>query len=247
MQLHHKITGSGQPIIFLHGLFGNLDNLAVLAREFSQHYQVIQVDLRNHGLSPWADKIDYQLMADDVLALINALSLQNIILVGHSMGGKVAMQLTQRAADLIAHTVILDIAPINYSSDSHKNVFAAIEACLTQTQRDRKSMHQIMRDYIPDGVIQFLLKSYKADNWLFNYHAIARHYADIRDWSEIEPYRQPVLFIRGSQSNYILDDYIGDILTQFPYATIATVEGAAHNVHSEKPQEVIGLIKDWIK
>lgn len=247
MQLHHKIHGTGQPILFLHGLFGNLDNLAVLAREFSQDYQVVQIDLRNHGLSPWSDEMNYQLMANDVLSLINRLALENIILVGHSMGGKVAMQLTQIAPQLIEQMIVLDIAPISYQADSHTPVFKAIEACMTQQLSDKKAIQNTMREYIADPIILFLLKSYKAGSWLFNYPAIANHYVDIRGWSEISPYRQPVLFIRGSRSEYIIEGYLGDILTQFPYAAIETVEGAGHNVHSQKPQQVIALIRDWLK
>lgn len=246
MQLHYKTTGTGQPIVFLHGLFGNLDNLAILAREFSQNYQVIQIDLRNHGLSPWSDEMNYALMADDVFKLINQLSLQNIILVGHSMGGKVAMQLTQIAPHLIAHMVVLDIAPISYCADSHTRVFKAIDACIVNHLTERKDIQQTMSAYIPEPIILFLLKSYKSGRWLFNYQAITKHYADIRGWSEIEPYRQPVLFIRGSQSNYIIDDYLSEILTQFPYAAITTVEGAGHNVHTAQPKQVVALIKDWL-
>jgi len=246
MVLHYKMAGSGQPIVFLHGLFGDLDNLGRLARAFCANYQTVQIDLRNHGLSPWADDINYQLMADDVLTLINQLGLKDVILIGHSMGGKVAMQLTQCAAHLIAQVIILDIAPVSYPSDSHTNVFKAINATIAIKTQSKNEVHRIMSQYLAEAIIQFLLKSYKSNHWLFNFKAIEQHYADIRAWDEKTPYLRPILFIKGAQSNYIIDDYYSDILTQFPYATIETVEGARHNVHYDKPQQVISLIKDWL-
>jgi len=247
MVLHYKIAGSGQPIIFLHGLFGDLGNLGSLVRAFCADYQTVQVDLRNHGLSPWADDINYPLMADDVLALINQLGLKDIILIGHSMGGKVAMQLTQSAAHLIAQVIILDIAPVKYPSDSHTHVFVAMNAAMAIQTQSKDDVHRIMNQYLTEATTQFLLKSYKSGHWLFNFKAIERHYADIRSWHEKPPYLRPILFIKGAQSNYIIDDYYSDILAQFPYATIETVEGARHNVHYDKPQQVIALIKDWLR
>ncbi|WP_392562834.1 alpha/beta fold hydrolase [Orbus sturtevantii] len=246
MKLNYKISSNGQPIIFLHGLFGNLDNLAILAREFAPYYQTIQIDLRNHGLSPWADDMDYQLMAHDVLALINQLGLKDIILVGHSMGGKVAMQLAKEAENLIAQVIILDIAPVTYYDDSHSKVFKAINAGLAVQAHDKAALNSIMSQYLNEATVQFLLKSYKSNKWLFNFKAIEQHYTDIRSWKEITPYRQPVLFIKGAQSDYIIEGYYSDILMQFPYAKIEGIEGAGHNVHFDKPKQVITLIKNWL-
>lgn len=246
MELNFKIQGQGQTIILLHGLFGNLDNLAILARELIASYQVVQVDLRNHGLSPWSDEMNYQLMAKDILLLINQQRLTNVILIGHSMGGKVAMQLSQIAHELITQMIILDIAPVSYLQDSHRDVFKAINACFLSQPESKAELKCIMSQYLDEVTIQFLLKSYKQEHWLFNFKTIEQYYTDIRGWLPIEPYRQPILFIKGAQSNYIIDDYYSDIFTQFPYATIESIEDAGHNVHYDKPQQVISLIKQWI-
>lgn len=246
MKLNYKIQGKGQPIILLHGLFGNLDNLSILARAFMDDYQIIQVDLRNHGLSPWSDEMNYSLMADDILQLVDALALNDIILVGHSMGGKVAMRLTECISSSIANLIVLDIAPVSYASDSHTNVFKALNTCIASGITDRNAIQNMMNQYLSVPTTQFLLKSYKNEGWLFNFKAIEQHYEEICGWQEIPSYRQPVLFIRGSKSNYMSDEYQTDILAQFPYATVETVEGANHNVHYEKPQHVINLIRDWI-
>lgn len=251
MKLNYKMHGQGQPILLLHGLFGNLDNLAVIAREFSNDYQIIQVDLRNHGLSPWSDEMNYLVMANDVIQLIYDLTLDNIILIGHSMGGKVAMRITDLMPHAIQHLIVLDIAPVKYIADSHSQVFAAINACTTFIQEqpqsnDRKTIQQIMRQYINEPTIQFLLKSYQSNHWLFNFKAIENHYNDICGWQDIAPYYQPVLFIKGGNSDYIKTEYSSEIVSQFPYAIIETIESAGHNVHNEQPQQVIATIKQWI-
>ena len=128
MKLNYKIQGSGQPVILLHGLFGSMDNLGVIGRALMDDFQVIQVDLRNHGFSPWSDDMNYTLMAQDIQSLITLLSLQNVIIIGHSMGGKVAMHLTELLPDRIKVLIVLDIAPVSYTSDSHRQVFRAINA-----------------------------------------------------------------------------------------------------------------------
>ena len=251
MKLNYKIQGSGQPVILLHGLFGSMDNLGVIGRALMDDFQVIQVDLRNHGFSPWSDDMNYILMAQDIQSLITLLSLQNVIIIGHSMGGKVAMRLTELLPDRIKVLIVLDIAPVSYTSDSHRQVFQAINACTSyvdgkQQPNDRKSVQAIMSHYLNFSTIQFLLKSYKSEHWLFNFQAIEQHYGDICSWQQITPYYHSTLFIRGGNSNYIQSDYYTDILNQFPYSVIETIEGAGHNVHNEKPEQVISLIKQWI-
>lgn len=251
MKLNYKIQGQGPTILLLHGLFGNLDNLGIIARAFNHQYQIIQVDLRNHGLSPWFNEMNYTVMAEDIVELIQSLAVEELIIIGHSMGGKVAMRLTEMIPIRIKSLIILDIAPVIYTADSHSQVFKAINACTTyiqgqQVPNDRNTVQQVMIQYLSQSTIQFLLKSYKSDHWLFNFPVIEKHYSDILGWQDITPYYQPVLFIKGSHSEYINQEFHSDILNQFPYAVIETVESAGHNVHSEQPQTVIALIEQWI-
>ena len=122
--LNFKEQGQGPAVVLIHGLFGSLDNLGLLARALSEHYRVISVDLRNHGASFHSDEMSYPQQAADVLALLDALALDQVSLVGHSMGGKVAMQLAKQAPARVARLVVADIAPVAYPHSRHQNVFA---------------------------------------------------------------------------------------------------------------------------
>ncbi|MGL5285209.1 MAG: alpha/beta fold hydrolase, partial [Aeromonas sp.] len=128
LQLNYKKQGHGEPVILIHGLFGNLDNLGLLARPLSEQFEVISIDVRNHGLSPRAPAMDYPAMAGDVLALLDTLGLDNVMLVGHSMGGKIAMQLAKMAPARVRRLVVLDMAPVAYPPLRHHDVFAGLQA-----------------------------------------------------------------------------------------------------------------------
>lgn len=247
MKLNYKLQGDGQPIVFLHGVFGSLDNLNMLAKDFIKHYQTVQVDLRNHGHSPWSDKMDYQMMAEDVAELCHDLKLKEIILIGHSMGGKVALQLSQLLSATIQKIVAIDIAPIKYHSSSNAIILRVLTYCLTNHITDKKQIMDLMKQAgINDAIILFLLKSFKNEHWLFNIQAINEQYGHICDWQTISPWSKPTLFIRGGHSAYITDNTYQAIFDQFPNAKIEVIEGAGHNVHAEKTQQVLQLLHNWL-
>jgi esterase len=248
MKLNYKLQGDGQPIVFLHGVFGSLDNLNMLAKNFEQHYQTVQVDLRNHGHSPWSDKITYQTMAEDVVELCYDLKLKDIILVGHSMGGKVAFQLSQMLSDSIQKIVAIDIAPIKYHRSANATILRVLMYCLDNQITDKKQIVNLMEQVgINMPTILFLLKSFKNDKWLFNIEAINSQYGHICDWQNISPWLKPTLFIRGGNSSYITNETYPVIFEQFPNAKIEVVEGAGHNVHVEKTPQVLQLLHNWIE
>ncbi|WP_392565186.1 alpha/beta fold hydrolase [Utexia brackfieldae] len=246
MQLHYEIAGQGQPIILLHGLLGSFANLGVLARPLQTHYQTISVDLRNHGLSPWDDEMNYTLMAQDLAALIESLSLEHVTLIGHSMGGKVAMKLADIAPKSIKQLFVLDIAPITYQQNTHQDVFDALTEIVCQPNLERAQILTLLRQRLPEPVVQFLLKSYKQHHWLFNFAAIAQHSDNLFSWQKIMPCHKPICFIKGSLSDYITAAYQSAIIDQFPQAKLFTVDGAHHNVHAEKPQQVLDIINNLL-
>ncbi|KES18589.1 putative hydrolase or acyltransferase (alpha/beta hydrolase superfamily) [Gilliamella apicola SCGC AB-598-I20] len=247
MKLHYKIQGDNQAILLLHGLFGSLDNLNMLAKDLSINYQTIQIDLRNHGQSPWSNIMNYQAMAEDVAELCDDLQLANIILIGHSMGGKVALQLSQLIPQQIAKICAIDIAPINYTQTENMPVINALTQCINQGLIDKKQIAEVMQQHdLTPATILFLLKSFKHQHWLFNANVIIQQYDNICDWHPISPCDIPTLFIRGGNSNYINDKDYPAIFSLFPNAQIETVAGAGHNVHAAKTQEVLHLLHSWL-
>ena len=247
MKLHYKIQGDNQAILLLHGLFGSLDNLNMLAKDLSINYQTIQIDLRNHGQSPWSNIMNYQAMAEDVAELCHDLQLANIVLIGHSMGGKVALQLSQLIPQQIAKICAIDIAPITYSQIANMPVINALTQCINQGLIDKEQIAEVMQQYdLTPAIISFLLKSFKHQRWLFNANVIIQQYDNICDWHPISACDIPTLFIRGGNSNYIIDKDYPAIFSQFPNAQIETVAGANHNVHAEKTQEVLHLLHSWL-
>jgi esterase len=244
MKLHFRLQPArqpdeGLPVVLLHGLFGSLDNLGVLARPLAQRHQTVQIDLRNHGLSPHSAETGYNAMAGDVMALLDELSWHECIIVGHSMGGKVAMTLTEKMPDRIAALVVIDIAPVAYATRHHDQVFQALERVTAAGVTQRSEAAQIMRGMIDsEPTIQFLLKSFSPNGWRFNLDALHESYPALIGWREVPPWNGPALFIRGGLSPYLDESYGEAIRRQFPRARAHVVAGAGHWVHAEKPDTV---------
>lgn len=250
MKLHYQLLAAESdalPVLLIHGLFGNLDNLGVLARDLHKQHSVIKVDLRNHGLSPRADDMNYPAMAQDLLALLNELQLEKAIVIGHSMGGKAAMALTAIAPERIAKLIVIDVAPVDYQTRRHDEIFAALKAVSAAGITQRQAAAQLMRDYLQEeGVIQFLLKSFHHGEWRFNLPVLIERYEDITGWQEVPAWPHPTLFIRGGLSPYVQDSYRADIARQFPQARAHVVAGTGHWVHAEKPEAVLRAIHRFL-
>ncbi|MDW6093481.1 alpha/beta fold hydrolase [Vibrio rhizosphaerae] len=250
-QLHYKIEGDGSPVVLLHGLFGSLDNLGLLARDLKNDYQVIRPDLRNHGLSFQTTTHDYALMAEDIAELIRSLNLPPAIIIGHSMGGKVAMKLAASYPQLVSQLVVLDMAPMKYNQRHHDNVFAGLFAVLEQHPSDREAAMQLLAQHIElASVRQFLGKSlYKEGDhmtWRFQVEALYNNYEHILDWQPIEPVSIPTLFLKGGDSDYINADAQDPIRTQFPEAKAHVIANTGHWLHAEKPQDVLRIIRKFL-
>ncbi|WP_340609148.1 esterase [Xenorhabdus bharatensis] len=234
---------SSTPIILIHGLFGDLNNLGILGRDLQQYYPVIQIDVRNHGISPRMENMDYRDMAQDVLALFDELDIAKAIIIGHSMGGKIAMSMTAIAPERIEKIVVIDMAPVAYQARRHDSIFAALNKVTEAGVQTRQAATDIMlEDIKEDGVIPFLLKSFRQGEWRFNLPVLQKEYEKIIGWETIPAWHKPALFIRGGNSDYITEEYRQDIINQFPQATAWVVAGAGHWVHAEKPEAVLRAI-----
>jgi esterase len=240
---------AAQPLVILHGLFGTLDNWQTLARRWADEagLRVISVDLRNHGRSFHSPEHSYALMAQDVLALLDHLGLDpaRLTLLGHSMGGKVAMTLALGYPARLARLIVLDIAP-RFSDMEHQD---------DSTIQNRQQAEAALLPRIPQlGVRQFLLKNLyrREDNsfaWRINLPALVENLAAVgEEISSAQPFLKPTLFIRGGKSDYITaEDKLHSIPALFPNSQVATVPDAGHWVHAEKPDDIFGLVQNFTK
>lgn len=232
------------PILLIHGLFGSLDNLGVLARGLKNDRPLIQVDVRNHGLSPHVDEMNYPVMAQDMLETLDAHGIDKVAVIGHSMGGKIAMALSALAPERIERLVMIDIAPVDYDTRRHDDIFAAVRAVSEAGVQRRNAAAQVMRDYIrEEGVIQFILKSFHEGAWRFNVPALWDNYRTLSGWEEVPAWPHPALFIRGGDSGYLDNQYRAELLRQFPQAHAHVISGAGHWVHAEKPDAVLRAVR----
>ncbi|WP_058911677.1 esterase [Entomohabitans teleogrylli] len=235
------------PIVLIHGLFGSLDNLGVLARSLVENHTVLQVDMRNHGLSPRSDSMSWRDMAGDILDTMDAYHLSHATLIGHSMGGKAAMTVTALAPQRVDALVAIDIAPVDYDVRRHDEIFSAIRAVSDRGAATRHQAAAIMRDFVgEEGVIQFLLKSFVDGEWRFNVPVLWDNYRQIVGWEEVPAWPHPALFICGGQSPYVQPRYRPAIIAQFPRAQAHVIAGAGHWVHAEKPDAVLRAIQRFL-
>ncbi len=255
MQLHHQTFGQGQPLILLHGLFGSGDNWGTVAKHFSQHYQVISVDLRNHGKSPYSASQSYANMADDLLELCDALSLDRIHLLGHSLGGKVAMQFATYFPEKLEKLIVVDMAMRAYA-DAHTHLIDAMMAVDLSTLQSRSEVDVALSRNIPQAMVrQFLLMNLiKSDSsqsennltWRINLATLKTNYPSLlQAVCENARYEKSCLFIHGEQSDYVQNTDIRQIKTHFTNAQFASLP-TDHWVHAEQPQAFIEVVGNFL-
>ena len=251
MELFSRIEGSGKPLLILHGLFGLSDNWAMLARQWSEHFEVHNLDLRNHGRSPWSEDWNYGYMAADVLEYLNSKAITSAYILGHSMGGKVAMQLAVQAPTRVEKLIVVDIGPKQYPTH-HRSIVEALASVNLNAIERRADIDAALEPKIPDfGTRQFLLKNVHRSSdgfaWRFNLAVIDVQLEEVgRSLDAEESYEALSLFIRGGKSGYILDDDLPAIHRQFPLMELKTIAGAGHWVHAEKPKEVYEAVLSFL-
>ncbi len=251
MKLHYRIVGEeGFPLVILHGLFGFSDNWQTHAKKLSSYFKVILVDLRNHGHSPWSDNFSYSLMVEDVSDVLSTLQIHKCILLGHSMGGKVAMHFAQKYTEKLEKLIVVDIGIKAYPMH-HQHILEGIHAIDTNQLTSRKEAEEILEKYIDsDGVRQFLLKNlYWKDkgklDWRMNIKVLEAQMQEILSAVPVQIVKTPTLFIRGELSNYILDEDFQEIQDVFPDSDILTIENAGHWVHAEAPEIFINEVLNF--
>lgn len=240
MQLNYQRQGAGQPLLILHGLFGNLENWGSLTRLLAQDFDIITADLRNHGRSPWDARMDYPSMAEDLLELLDHLQLPRCAILGHSMGGKAAMQLALSHPQRVERLLVADIAPIAYGQH-HAQVFAGLMAVEPQLLASRSEADRLLALHIEMPAIRaFLLKNLYREGdafaWRMNLSVLHEQYTQISAAVEGLAYTGTCRFLRGGNSDYIQDRDMEQIRHLFPNAILETLRGAGHWLHAEQPE-----------
>jgi esterase len=252
LNIHSSKAGDGPAVILLHGLFGMGSNLAVMARALQANYCVYSLDLPNHGRSGWCDGMDIPAMACAIVAWMDQQGVSSAAVVGHSLGGKVAMSMALTQPGRLSALVVADIAPVEYGP-GHEKEFAALQAVANAGCLSRKEAHGLMSQYLDnEAIIQFLLKSLtrQADGcygWRFNLQGIAAGYDAARAAvASTQPYQKPVLFIKGGDSNYIQEQHRGQIMALFPQAQLKVMPDCSHWLHVENPRLFNSLVRRYL-
>lgn len=241
--LYSKIEGQGKPFLIIHGFLGMSDNWKTLSTQFENlGFEMHLLDMRNHGKSFHSDDFSYEVMVEDVKAYVDFHKLENITLLGHSMGGKIAMLFATRYPNLLEKLIIADIGP-KYYAPHHQSILAALNAVDFSKQPSRAEVDEIISAYISDfGTKQFLLKNlYWVEpgqlGFRFNLKVFNEKITEIGTALPFEShYEKPALFLRGDKSDYILDADFETIYYHFPKATITTIPNAGHWLHAENPK-----------
>ena len=247
MKLFFRKLGQGKPLFILHGLFGLSDNWATVGKILSEHFEVYLIDLRNHGNSPHSSEWSYSAMANDILELINdQLPNHPITLLGHSLGGKVAMQFAAMYPEKLEKLIVVDMAPKNYASNSFDLIEKLLSVNLAEI-KSRKEADEKLSLFIKDkSTLQLFQKNLYWNEeeklaWKFNLKVIAENQNKIGKTFSLgeRQITTPALFMRGEKSNYILNSDTAEIIKHFPNSEIKTIAGAGHWVHADKPNEFV--------
>lgn len=251
MKLYADAIGTSLPLcVFLHGLLGDGTNLRRLATECTaSHGSAMLLDLRNHGRSPHAPEMDWQAMARDVMDTLSACAVDQFHIVGHSLGGKVAMAVAEYAPERVRSLAVLDIAPVSYAG-GHEAVFAGLESIAKSPPESRAAARQRLLQWLSEPAeVDFLLKNLtRVDSGKFrlrcNLDAIVAAYPVLCSSPVVahSAYHGPVCFLKGEQSSYIDDRASAAARCIYPQSTQVSIAGAGHWLHFEQPAAVAAAL-----
>lgn len=252
MKLFYRELGEGQPIIILHGVFGSSDNWLTPAKFLSDKYKVYLIDQRNHGHSPKSAQFNNRVMAEDLEEFISEHSIEKPIVIGHSMGGKVAMNFVAKNQKQVVKLIVVDIAP-KYYPPHHQKILEGLNAINLSELKSRQEADDILKNFESDlGVRQFLLKNlYRNElghfDWRINLPVITEKINSVGEGMDVNiKIEVPTLFIRGEFSNYITSSDKELISTIFSNYKIETVQGAGHWVQAEQPESFLRVVKEYL-
>ncbi|HLV42584.1 MAG TPA: alpha/beta fold hydrolase [Brumimicrobium sp.] len=242
MELNYKKYGEGKAFIILHGLFGSSDNWHTHGKKLADYFEVYMVDQRNHGDSDWSDEFSYDLMAEDLHEFIQKHDLKEIILMGHSMGGKTAMRYAQLYPESIDKLIVVDMGVKEYPI-THDGIIEGLKSLDLKTIESRGEANKALSEYIRNSAIrQFLLKNLNREgqndfSWKINLPVLEEKLPEVVRALPVKETMIETLFISGGQSDYVLPEDQDNIRKYFPLADFYTIERAGHWIHAEAPEE----------
>jgi pimeloyl-ACP methyl ester carboxylesterase len=252
MRLHYREQGRGPALVILHGLFGSLDNWAFVSQRLAKHFRVFSIDQRNHGESPHAAEMNYSVMADDLREFLEQHELPIAHVLGHSLGGKVAMQFALQYPERVDRLIVADMAPRGYER-RHDTIFNALLGLNLESFQTRTSIETALAPQLPDlAVRRFLLKGLTRNEagkleWKFNLRTLHESYGALTSAIELNAvFEKSALFIRGGRSDYIREEDSADIHRLFPLAKIVTLPTASHWLHADAPEEFLRITEDYL-
>lgn len=266
MNLFYRESGKGDPLIILHGLYGSSDNWVSIAKALESHFRILNVDQRNHGQSPQSQELNYSVLANDLLELLDNLKLEKIILLGHSMGGKTAMQFTIDHPERVSSLIVVDIAPWSHLGNNalsaqivseHQHIIEGLMSIQTNSLTSRNQADTILSEWVKtEHIRQFLLKNLKRElngsfTWKLNLSAISNNIENLMNGikTKSQDYSCDIktLFIKGEFSNYIPKTREEDLKRIFTNAEISTIKDSGHWVHAEKPKEFLNAVLAFLQ
>lgn len=251
--LHTRVQGEGEPVVILHGLFGSSTNWNRIARALAPDYQVVLIDLPNHGHSPHWEHMDYPDMAAAVAETLDHYGIPPASIVGHSMGGKVAMTLALNHHAYVQRLLVADIAPIRYGDHGHGRLLRALQRMNPERLGSRAAASEALADDIPEaGLRQFLLTNLQARDggfaWRIPLQALEANLPVIADFPDLAgQYTGPTLFLHGERSEYVPGDAHEIIRGWFPEAAIEALPGAGHWLHAEQPEGFLERVRGFLQ
>ncbi len=252
MHLNFQATGDGPPLIILHGFLGSLDNWRAVSHRMSSRFKIISVDLRNHGHSPHHPAMSYPAMAEDLCEFFNQQDMASAHLLGHSMGGKVAMQFATTHPQRIEKLIVVDIAPRAYPA-SHEATLAALRDLDLRAFTSFGEIDGALAPQIsPPRIRQFLMKNLarRRDGgfcWRINLDAILKNYHELtKPIVPTHAFPKPACFIRGGRSEYIADEDLPLIKEMFPKSEFVTIPDAGHWVQTDATEHFLKIVMDFL-
>ncbi len=255
-KIHTKVMGQGKPVALLHGLFGQGSNLQTVATALADEYQVLLLDLPNHGRSEWTDRTDLASMAESISAALDEQGVDELALVGHSLGGKVAMQLALSRGERVAALAVADIAPVTYAERRHDHIFEGLHAVAEMAPRSRREAIDTLLEHVDEqGVAEFLALSLERDErknysrWRFNVDALERGYQHVLAApgdASTRAYEGAVLFIKGALSDYLRGEHQGEVQALFPKAQVKVMADCGHWLHAQQPRLFNNIVRRFL-